>query len=169
MDTRIAARLCRSGSHTPTRNHRGKTPDTISPTGIKPSEIIPVRHLPLGIKTGEPRHRFTRGRGVEHTARTFLSTRGYQVFSCVGARSPIDLIAWRPDDNPALIKTERTRYPAGSAAQVAKNYAGDIDALRTVRQPRHARLQLWIFAPREDVWRIFHVYPGGIAEVAECP
>ena len=117
--------------------------------------------------TGEPRRTFTRARTVGHTAHSYLSARGYQVFLCSGSQSPIDLIAWSREGHPALIKTERTRVSVSSAAQVAKRYRGDMDALRPVILPHLARVQLWILSPPFGSWRFLTVFPGGIAEVAE--
>ena len=129
---------------------------------------------PDGTLTGDtmtetPRRTFTRGRAVEYTAHTLLSARGYQVFRCSGSQSPVDLIAWSQEGHPALIKTERARISVGSAAQVAKRYRGDLDALRTVILPRLALVQLWILSPPDGMWRFFTVFPGGIAEVEKCP
>jgi hypothetical protein len=116
-----------------------------------------------------PRKTFTRARTVEHTAHSYLSARGYQVFLCSGSQSPVDLIAWSREGHPALIKTERARVSVGSAAQVAKRYCGDLDALRTVILPQLALVQLWILSPPFGSWRFFTVFPGGIAEASECP
>ena len=120
-------------------------------------------HECLGTPDGTPtgttvadtsRHTFTRGRAVEHEATTLLSARGYQVFLCSGTQSPVDLIAWSPQGHPALIKTERARVSVGSAAQVAKRYRGDLDALRTVIQPQLALVQLWILSPPDEPLRV---------------
>jgi len=72
----------------------------------------------------------------------------------------VDLIAWNREGHPALIKTERTRVAVGSAAQVAKRYRGDLDALRTIILPQLARVQLWILSPPFGSWRFFTVFPG---------
>ncbi|MFA5416073.1 MAG: hypothetical protein WC295_11305 [Methanoregula sp.] len=111
----------------------------------------------------------TRARTAEHAAYTLLEKRGYQVFRCTGLQSPVDLIAWTLCGEPTLIRVKRTRAPVGTVAQVAARYRDDLTHLRSAQLPRMATVQFWLLAAQEGQWRIYTVYPGGIAEEGSSP
>ncbi len=114
--------------------------------------------------TGDPRQTFTRGREVEHMAHSLLLSKGYHAVLCAGTTTPVDIVAWRCSGQQIHVKTERARTKLRTPAEVARCYAGDLAALRTMVVPPLAERQLWVW----DVWygwRFFDVLSGGICEV----
>ena len=145
------------------------TPETPQQSGC-PAPCGHPNHKPMG-KTGTelPVLTHTRARTAEHAAYTLLASRGCQVFRCTGLQSSVDLIAWIRYEEPTLIRVKRTRAPVGTVAQVAARYRDDLTRLRSAHLPRMATVQFWLLCAQEGQWRIYTVYPGGIAEEGSSP
>lgn len=109
---------------------------------------------------------FSRGRSVVYLARDLLRLHGYHVIRPSGAHTPEDLVAWKPGENILVVQVRRTRAPIGKAFRVARYFHRDLQALREIKQPEYARVQLWLWTDCHG-WRFFLVMPGGICEVAD--
>ena len=94
-------------------------------------------------------------------ANTLLSSRGYQVFLCAGIYSPIDLIAWKERNHPLLVKTKRSRIRISGPSAVAERYGEDLSAIRALKLPLFANVQLWVWTS-PDGWQFYDVMQGGI-------
>jgi hypothetical protein len=94
-------------------------------------------------------------------ANTLLSSCGYQVFVCAGISLPVDLIAWKERSHPLLVRTKRSRVRINGPAEVAERYWEDLSAIRSLKLPLFANVQLWIWTS-PDGWLFFDVMQGGI-------
>jgi hypothetical protein len=110
-----------------------------------------------------PRERYTRGRAIGYMARDYLRGWGYWVVLSTGSRDPVDLVAWK-DPGVLFVKVGRLRRRVPAVSDIARQFSGDIAALRKIRPPLTSTIHLWVWTTGEG-WRFYQVLPGGIMEL----
>lgn len=109
----------------------------------------------------DPLHR---SRTAEYLARDFLRNRGYLVIRSIDPdHTQINLVAWKPDGGPHLIRVTTTRKALSGASEVASVWNEEIDRLRSLTIPTGGSVHLWIYTDRK-AWHRYQALPGGIAE-----
>jgi hypothetical protein len=105
----------------------------------------------------------TRTKKTVFFARDMLAEQGYTVVRNSAVLPPVDLVAWRPDEDPVLIQVRRTRRPFDSARMVAGKFHSDLKQLGRMPKPRKAKVQIWLYSFHQG-WKMYDVHPGGLME-----
>jgi hypothetical protein len=110
----------------------------------------------------EPVYAYLRRHAIEHEAVLRLRGLGYEVIRTDGRYPGVNLIAMK-GDRFRFVCIRRRKRPAGTLAGVAVMYGEDLYELRRYISPI-VSTDLWIWC-RQDKWRYFAVYRGGIQEI----
>ncbi|MDI9633610.1 MAG: hypothetical protein QFX32_06085 [Methanolinea sp.] len=142
---------------------RGETSSPPAPARARSGPPRPV--LPPA-RAGEPfRERRPRFRAAEHGAVRALAREGFPVVVRVtDPRFPGNVIAWTERGGIHLFRVIATRRRSIDARAAAAAYAAEIAALAAVPLPPGGSRNLWVRSGRTS-WKLFRVFPGGLAEV----
>ena len=104
-------------------------------------------------------------RGIlEYEAVSRLRGLEYDVMRTSGHQSGANLIGMK-GNHFRFVCLRRRKGPAGPIVEVAVTYGEDLYELRRYISPI-VIIDLWIWC-RQDRWRYFAVFPGGIQEIGE--
>lgn len=123
---------------------------------ITVSEAIGCRQ-----RADAPVFSYLRKTPIEHDAAGRLARLGYEVFRTDGRRPEVSFIGMR-GHLIRFVCVRRRKTRAGSIADVVETYAAEIEEIRRRLEPTVSG-DLWIWC-RQDGWRAFSIYLGGIQE-----
>ncbi|WP_440950801.1 hypothetical protein [Methanosphaerula subterraneus] len=110
----------------------------------------------------EPVFPYHRWHPIEYEAVFRLRELEYTVTRTDGSISGVNLIAMK-GGHFRFVCISRRKTRAGTIAEVAATYFEELDELRQHISPV-VSVDLWIWC-RQDRWRYFAVFPGGIQEI----
>jgi len=105
-----------------------------------------------------------RYRTAEHEARRILERQGYSaVVRVIDPAVPFSMVAWSGTGGVHVFRVVSTRKAIANASEAATLFREEIEQLRVVPRTVDGSVNLWVRTGRNG-WRIYRVFPGGIAE-----
>jgi len=105
-----------------------------------------------------------RYRTAEHEARRILERRGFSaVVRVIDPAVPASMVAWSGTGGVHVFRVVSTRKAIANAAEAAALFRDEIEELRRIPRNVAGSVNLWVRTGRNG-WRMYRVFPGGIAE-----
>ena len=105
-----------------------------------------------------------RYRTAEHEARRILERQGYSaVVRVIDPAVPASMVAWSGTGGVHVFRVVSTRKAIANAAEAAALFRDEIEELRRIPRNVAGSVNLWVRTGRNG-WRMYRVFPGGIAE-----
>lgn len=114
-----------------------------------------------GIRRGRKCRRY---RTAEHEARRILQRQGFSaVVRVIDPSVPASMVAWSGTGGVHVFRVVSTRRAIANASEAAALFREEIEQLREVPRTVAGSVNLWVRTGRNG-WRMYRVFPGGIAE-----
>jgi len=114
-----------------------------------------------GIRRGVKCRRY---RTAEHEARRILERQGFSaVVRVIDPSVPASMVAWSGTGGVHVFRVVSTRRAIANASEAAALFREEIEQLREVPRTVAGSVNLWVRTGRNG-WRMYRVFPGGIAE-----
>jgi len=105
-----------------------------------------------------------RHRTAEHEARRILERQGFSaVLRVIDPAVPASMVAWSGTGGVHVFRVVSTRKAIANAAEAAALFRDEIEELRRIPRNVAGSVNLWVRTGRNG-WRMYRVFPGGIAE-----